>query len=362
MKSDMRQIAFNKSVLEFAKNQLLFNLKRVRFMPFIIKNMSIQYKASKIRKKNKENGLQVPAVLALTITDKCNLNCTGCYLKAQNRPKNKDFTSEELKGIIGEFRDLGSSIVLLLGGEPLMRDIFSLTEDFKNDMLFALFTNSTLINDSTIAKFKKNRNIIPFLSMEGSETDVRRGDGVLQKIQNVSDKLYKSKIQFGISITVTRTNFDEVTSDTFVRKMINKGVAYFAYFEYIPIDKSTMDLTITPEQKKEYDKFAFAFKDKYKTFIFTQTIEKRFGGCLGAGTGIIHVNYDGSVETCPFAPISDMSIKNNSVKDILQSELFTNLRKHRGAMLADGLEMCSLWKSEEWTNAVETNDFSFIEN
>jgi len=353
-------VVFDGALIDDFKKLVLLGTKRVRYIPFLIRSIKYQRNAVVRRKKNEESGIQVPLVLAISITNKCNLNCVGCYQKSQKITNNSEFTDEEIIRIIRESRDLGSGIVFLLGGEPLMRDIFGLVSEFK-DMIFALYTNSLLINDEVIGKFKKNLHILPILSMEGIETDNRRGKGVLEKIMKVVDKLNKEKILFGLSVTVTSKNINDVCSDEFVVKMIKKGNMFFSYYRYIPIDKNTIELTLSPEQDLMFKEFTKSFRFKYNAIFVSPENEKRYGGCLGAGKGVVHISASGELEACPFAPYSDVSVKNMSLKEALQSKLFQNLRRHHKTMIDNNLAICSLWKNEQWENAAKTNDFTFLE-
>lgn len=352
---------FESGIKSFFKNSLLFNLKYYKSVPFIALSIIHQYIAFQKRKKMVKKGVNVPPVMALSITDKCNLNCTGCYLKSQKRTKKAPITDQEIEKYLKESNELGVSIILLLGGEPLMKDVFKLTKNHKN-MIFSMFTNSTLIDDNMVKKLKKNKHIIPILSMEGTDTDERRGSAILESIEKVSKKLNREKLLFGISLTVTRQNFDEVCSDDFVNRHKKAGSMFFSYFRYIPIDTSTMDMVLTEEQEKRFEEFTCSFREKFKTLILSPAIEKKYGGCLGAGKGVAHINYDGSLEVCPFAPFSDVSVRNMSIREALQSSLFANLRDHHKEMINSGLSMCTLWKDEQWDYAIKNNDFSMIES
>lgn len=352
---------FESGIKSFFKNSLIFNLKYYKTIPFIIFSILNQYKAYLKRQKMLKKGVTVPPVMALSITDKCNLNCKGCYLKSQSRAKKEPITDQEIEKYLKESNQLGVSIILLLGGEPLLKDVFKLTKNHRN-MIFSMFTNSTLINDDIVQRLKKNKHIIPILSMEGTETDERRGDGILESIDTVSKKLKEQKLLFGISLTVTSQNFDEVCSDDFVNKYKRAGSMFFSYFRYIPIDTNTMDMVLTNEQEKRFEEFTFSFRERHKTLILSPTLEKKYGGCLGAGQGVAHINYDGALEVCPFAPFSDISVKNASIQEALQSDLFMNLRKYHKHMIESELSMCTLWKDKNWEYAIKNNDFSMIES
>jgi MoaA/NifB/PqqE/SkfB family radical SAM enzyme len=351
---------FESGIKSFFRNLLFFNIRNFISIPFLLSNASHQYKASRKRLKMLQQNVTIPPVLALTITNKCNLNCKGCYLKSQNRETKKEFTDEEIKRLLNEADELGTSIILLLGGEPLMRDVFKLTGNHKH-MIYSMFTNSTLIDEKVITKLKKNRHIVPVLSLEGTETDIRRGFGVLDNIEMVAKELKAAKVLYGISLTVTRNNFEEVCNDAFVQKHKKNGAVFFSYFKYVPIDKNTMNIVLTPEQDKKFNEFVYDFRKRNKTLILTPANEIKFGGCMGAGKGVAHINYDGAMEVCPFAPFSDVSVKKMHLKDALQSKLFQNLRRHQPQMIQQGLSMCTLWKDRNWDNAIKTNDFSVFE-
>lgn len=57
----------------------------------------------------------------------------------------------------------------------------------KNDSetIFLVFTNGTLIDDSMIQSIKKQKNIVPLISLEGNqeETDEHRGEGTFKQLQ-----------------------------------------------------------------------------------------------------------------------------------------------------------------------------------
>jgi MoaA/NifB/PqqE/SkfB family radical SAM enzyme len=94
------------------------------------------------------------------------------------------------------------------------------------------------------------------------------------------------------------------------------------------------------------------FRSKYPAvFLSFPGDEKKFGGCLSAGRGFIHVSASGDLEPCPFAPYSDASLLHVSLKEALQSEFLRRIRENSGELLeADG--GCAIWKKREWAQAL----------
>ena len=75
--------------------------------------------------------------------------------------------------------------------------------------------------------------------------------------------------------------------------------------------------------------------------------EEKFGGCLAAGRGFLHVSSTGAVEACPFAPFSDVNLKQISFTDALESRLLGRIRdNHHLLEEADG--GCTLFENKEW--------------
>ena len=128
--------------------------------------------------------------------------------------------------IITQGKELGVYLYMLTGGEPLVRkkDILKLAEKH-NDVQFAIYTNSTLIDEPFCQEVQRLGNIAFMLSIEGTpETnDARRGEGHYAAVMNAMDLLKKHGIVFGTSICYTSQNIEAVTNDTFMRFLCDKG-------------------------------------------------------------------------------------------------------------------------------------------
>lgn len=342
------KISFEKAFKDSYINFLKFNFRHLRLIPFFIKTIYYQKKGVKIRKLSKANGIETPAILAISITSKCNLDCTGCYYKSQNRKFSEDLSDGEITRLIREAHDLGIRTIMFLGGEPMIRDVFGLTSEF-NDMIFILFTNSTLINDKAIQILKKRKNIIPLLSLEGySQTDKRRGNGIWENIKHTSKVLKEHRILYGLSYTVTRENFNEVINNEVIKTDIENGSFWLNFFEYVPIDPQTRHLMITKEQKDKFREFVFSFRRKYKTHIFSPVLETNFiCGCSGA-RHIAHITSDGNLEPCPFIQHSDTSVLGIELKEAFKSRFFSQIRTHLPNLEEIDGHSCKLFTHKEW--------------
>lgn len=140
-----------------------------------------------LRREYEAKGEHIPPFLIASITSRCNLHCAGCYARANqschDAGAEHQLSDTQWLRVFNEAKDLGIGFILLAGGEPLVRrDVIKAAGRIKS-ILFPIFTNGTLIDDTYLGLFAKERNLLPVLSIEGNEdkTDARRGSGVYKQ-------------------------------------------------------------------------------------------------------------------------------------------------------------------------------------
>ncbi|MGA1866828.1 MAG: radical SAM/SPASM domain-containing protein, partial [Thermoplasmatota archaeon] len=250
--------------------------------------------------------------------------------------------------------ELGISIVLTAGGEPLLRPgLVGVLKEFPG-IIFPLFTNGMLLNERMVEEIRDARNIVPVLSMEGfeGETDLRRGEGVFSRLGKMLPVLSSMDVFWGISVTVTSENYEVVTGKPFVDGLIESGCRLFFFVEYIPVEEGTEQSAPTLEQRDGLIDMMDELESRYPgLFITFPGDEEMLGGCLSSGRGFVHVNPSGALEPCPFAPYSDTNLRDISLREALRSELLARIRENHG-MLAETRGGCTLWKNREWVRGL----------
>ena len=293
--------------------------------------------------------MHVPPILVFSVTSKCNLHCKGCYHQALRPTSESDISDERLKRAIAEAKELGISFIVFAGGEPLMRpNVLEIPEDYP-DIMFLMFTNGLLIDDAVLKKIKERRNVVPLISLEGyqTDTDERRGKGVYELLQKAIATLKQNGLFWGTSLTLTKNNFDEVTDDGFIKRLVDAGCKLFMLVEYTPVKAGTEDWVLTETQKSELVKRRYLFRAQHTAlFITLPWDEEEIGGCLSAGRGFIHISAEGNVEPCPFIPYSDTNIKDVSLKEALQSKILRTIRENHAQL--EETHGCALWERREW--------------
>lgn len=336
------------------KDALKVSIKKPSIAFFFLKTIFNQIKSQRRRLKLIKNGIQVPPVMIFSITNKCNLKCKGCYNMTLRPSIKSELNTDEVASILEQAREIGMSFILMAGGEPFARkDFLKITKAFP-ELVFLVFTNSLLINEAIIDEIKKQRNVIPVLSLEGhiKQTDNRRGDGVFNFVRTVIENLKRESIFFGISFTMTRQNFNSLTDESFVHDLVDQGSKLFFYLEYTAIAEGTEDWIIKKEQRDKIPDIMAEYRKRFPSlFIGIPAEEEVFGGCLSSGRGFIHVNAEGDLEPCPFAPFSDTSLKDMPLKDALKSKLLEEIRNN-SHKLDESKGGCSLWNNREWVQSL----------
>ncbi len=283
------------------------------------------------RQVEEEEGIHVPFTILIDPTSACNLKCTGCW--AGEYAKHDQLEPELFDRILQEAKELGIYSIVLSGGEPFIYPhLFEIAEKH-SDMAFMAYTNGTRIDDETADRLQALGNISPAISLEGWEekTDARRGNGVFRRIMAGMDRLRERGILFGASITVTRHNVDEITSDDFVDFLIDKGVKYIWTFHYIPIGREPdLDLMILPEQRSYLvDRIVHLRTHKPIQIIDFWNDGELTRGCIAGGRQYFHITARGDVEPCAFVHFAVDNIRTKSLKEVLRSSLFTAYQKRQ---------------------------------
>ena len=356
------QSYMTRGVEHIVESSLKATLKDPTESAFMIKFATASKRASSRRAKEMQNGTNVPPFLIASITSKCNLHCAGCYSRCNAATVDKipeeQLTSDEWLKIFKEATTLGMSYILLAGGEPLLRrDIIEAAGKIQ-DIIFPIFTNGTFMDRDYIDLFDKKRNLIPVMSLEGNKsvTDGRRGAGVYDTVISNMNILNARHLIFGVSVTVTTANIQEVSAPAFIESLAQTGCKLVIFVEYVPVTVESFKLAPTDAEREKLKVAIKNLRAEYENMVFVSFPgdEKASGGCIAAGRGFFHINSHGDAEPCPFSPYSDSNVKDTSLKEALNSPLFRTLKE--GDYLKENHEGgCILYKKRGQVKKIVEN-------
>ncbi|KXL52644.1 anaerobic sulfatase-maturating enzyme [Anaerotignum neopropionicum] len=281
-----------------------------------------------IRKMREIHQCNVPWLILMDPTSACNLHCTGCWAAEYGNKLNLSF--EEMDRVITQGKELGIYFYMMTGGEPLVRkaDIIRLCKKH-NDCAFLAYTNGTLVDEAFCKEMQAVGNFYLAISLEGfSEVnDLRRGEGVYEKVMYAMDLLKKYGLIFGTSICYTSKNIETVVSEEFVDLMIEKGCRYAFYFHYMPVgNDAVVDLLPTVAQRKFMHQRVREIRNmSHGKGLFTMDFQNDgefVGGCIAGGRNYFHINANGDAEPCVFIHFSNANIRTHTLLEILKQPIF----------------------------------------
>jgi MoaA/NifB/PqqE/SkfB family radical SAM enzyme len=284
-----------------------------------------------------------PGFLTLSPGKACNLHCTGCYANAGENAEALDWTTFDR--IITEAETLwGIRFIVISGGEPLAyrsegKGILDAAQKHPN-VFFLMYTNGTLINEAVAKRLAEVGNLTPAISVEGwrESTDARRGAGVFKQVLDAMARLRHAGVPFGISLTATRNNVEEIFSDEFIDFFFEQqGALYGWLFQYMPIGRSfTLDLMPTPEQRVWMWKRSWELVHQRHIFLADFWNHGTLSdGCLASGRsgggGYLYIDWNGAVTPCVFVPYSPVNIRDvytsgGTLNDVWKAPFFAGIR------------------------------------
>lgn len=292
------------------------------------------------KKRQKKGAPFFPAFNMISVTETCNLACSGCWVSRGGR---KSLTLEQVDGIIRESKKHGSYFFGILGGEPLMYK--GLTDLFlkHSDCYFQLFTNGTLLNDDIAKQLRKAGNVTPLISMEGleEESDRRRQrEEVYKRTLRGIRACRKAGLIFGIASSVCQSNFDELVSREQIQRAAKEGAAYLWYYIYRPVGADACpENALTREQIRKMRQFLVdERRDAPVVIVDVYWDDKGKAMCPGATGMSHHVSPSGALEFCPVIQMATdfINADASNMTDLYAQSDFLEGMRHKVAATTRG--------------------------
>lgn len=151
---------------------------------------------------------KIPLVVGWNITYRCNLRCQYCEYPSR---KSEELNTDETLSLIDKTASLGTKIIVLSGGEPLLReDLGVIVEYCRNkDIYVVINSNGTLVKKE-FKKIKK-ANMIQ-LSLDGPEdtNDITRGKGVYDKVLEAVKICKDEHMQVSLTTVISKYNISSM--------------------------------------------------------------------------------------------------------------------------------------------------------
>lgn len=162
---------------------------------------------------------RIPMSGTFDLTYRCNFRCTHCYaahLVGQRRSEAAELDTGQITRLLEEAADAGCLLLLLSGGEPLLRDDFVeiYTEARRLGMVVTVFTNATLIDHQHLEAFGEYPPHEVEVSLYGaSAATYERVTGVpgsCRAAQEGIRRLLDAGVRVGLKSMILRENVHEI--------------------------------------------------------------------------------------------------------------------------------------------------------
>ncbi|MHB8168956.1 MAG: heme b synthase [Thermoleophilia bacterium] len=302
-------------------------------------------------------GPPVPRLVAWEVTRRCNLSCRHCRAAADKGPYPGELSTEKCFQVIDEIAAAGKPIVILTGGDPMLREnIYEIARyGTEKGLKMVMSPCGTLLDEANARRLKEAGIDRISLSIDGATAathdDFRRVPGAFDEVMRGIEAAKKAGIEFQINTTVTKVNLAELPD--ILRLAIEVGAVAFHPFLLVPTGrgKELADQELSPEQYEEtlnwvYDqrgRLPLNFKPTCaphyyrilrqrehaagnKVTVETHGMDAMSKGCLG-GQGFCFISYQGEVRICGFLDVKCGDLNEQSFGDVwLNSPVFKQMR------------------------------------
>jgi len=285
-----------------------------------------------------------PAIISWNITVRCPLKCDHCYVNAKNSEAEGVLSTEEAEKVIDEISAFSKPLLILSGGEPLLRDDICriITYGTKKGLKMAVGTSGYTLDEDMAVKLKDAGLKAVAVSLDSSEPefhDAFRGvKGAWERAVCAIENCKNAGLAVQINTTLLSPSIEKTAS--VIAMGISMGVSDYQVFfpvrtgrgenlgiqdslEYENLIREILvmygdsDLNIRPTCAPQFRRIAEQAGIK----------NKRWGrGCL-AGITYCRIYANGEVTPCPYLPLSAGNLRKKSFKEISEdSDLLNALR------------------------------------
>jgi radical SAM protein with 4Fe4S-binding SPASM domain len=286
----------------------------------------------------------IPLILSWNVTRECNLKCSHCYINAADKKLENELTIEEGKRLIDQICEVSKPLLVLSGGEPLLRsDVYELIAyGSSKGLKMGLGSNGSLIDDVVAKKLKKAGITTVSISMDShiaaQHDDFRGVIGSWEKAVNAIKVLHANNVIVQVNTTLTHDNYDQI--DDIMAFAESMGVENFHLFFLVPTGRGVKMDDISPQKYEDMITNTFAKVSKHRLNVRPSCapqfmrIAQGMGldmrqwirGCI-AGMYYCRIYPNGDITPCPYLPVKIGNIREKNFKEIWQnSNMFKNLR------------------------------------
>jgi heme b synthase len=294
------------------------------------------------------------------LTARCNLTCKHCRAEAQDHFVQGELSTEEVMQVATDIRECGDPIMILTGGEPLVRtDIYDIAKYCSGIFTrVAMATNGTLIDDKVAKKIADCGIQRVSVSLDGATAathDAFRGlPGSFDATLRGFDALRRAGVSVQVNVTASRYNLAEI--EDILNLALARGADAFHVFVLVPVGcGAELDeaARLTPAEMEKVLRWLFEKSLELRGQVHIKAtcapqyyrimreisrdkglqvessghgMQAMTRGCL-AGSAVCFISRIGDVQPCGYLPVRVGNVLEKKFGNIWkESEVFQALR------------------------------------
>ncbi len=300
-------------------------------------------------------------MVAWEVTRRCNLACSHCRASAEKGPYPGELSTDECLRLIDGIASFSRPVVILTGGEPLLRpDIFALARyGTDKGLRMVMATNGTRISEGTVEEMKSAGIQRISVSLDGPDAEshdrFRKVEGAFEGSLRGIETVKKAGMEFQINTTITQANLHLIAP--ILELAVRLGAVAHHIFLLVPTGRGR-EMAGQSLSAGEYEKTLHWFYEQQEKVplqlkatcaphyyrILRQRSQKEgkkaapkkngldamTRGCLG-GISFCFISHVGQVQPCGYLEINCGNVRDKSFREIWSSsDIFRNLRDPGG--------------------------------
>lgn len=276
-----------------------------------------------------------PSLVSWNLTRACNLRCPHCYMEGGTRAEN-ELSTKECLSLIDELKALGTEMLILTGGEPLMRkDVFEIARYASRHGIWVVMGTNGVLLDQKVAEKMIECGVqgvaISIDSVDPEKHDrFRGGPDAWEHSVRALEICRRNGLQVLVQTTVMEMNYAEIPELlAFARE---HGAWSFNLYFLVKTGRGQQMNDLSPERTETMLEKLVKWQDEYRPMLVRSKCAPQFkqiayqkglgglesGGCM-AGTGYCRITPQGDVTPCPYMDVVAGNLRDQSFAEIWQT-------------------------------------------
>ncbi len=286
-----------------------------------------------------------PRIVIWEMTRACALACKHCRAEAVPRRHHDELTTGEAFALVDQIADARASLLVLSGGDPLMRDdIYKVVEHARLRRLTVAVTPSATgrLTEEALRRIYvagAHRIAISLDAPDEAAHDAFRGvRGSFARTMNAIRVAREIGLDVQVNTTLSRFNAHRI--EDFVTLLTTLDIALWSVFFLIPVGRASLELMLdAPETDGAFDRIfratgdaPFAIKTTeaphYRRFLAQHAAGGPHTFGIGDGRGFVFVSHTGDVYPSGFLPLAVGNVRTTTLGALYRDDpIFRRLRQ-----------------------------------